>query len=85
MMWSAFLFPVLFWLARRPAEAALAAFVPVAYFGAITAVFFGEAAFQPAAAAALSRNRGLHRGRLSSTLPVAYPWATGGEHDRVSD
>ena len=25
MMWSAFLFPVLFWLARRPAEAALAA------------------------------------------------------------
>jgi 4-amino-4-deoxy-L-arabinose transferase-like glycosyltransferase len=45
MMWSAFLFPVLFWLARRPAEAALAGFVPVAYFGAITAVFFGEARF----------------------------------------
>lgn len=40
MMWSAFLFPVLFWLARRPADAALAAFLPVAYFGAITAVFF---------------------------------------------
>ena len=37
MMWSAFLFPVLFWLARRPTEAALAGFVPVAYFGAITA------------------------------------------------
>ncbi|GEO42863.1 hypothetical protein SAE02_70110 [Skermanella aerolata] len=45
MMWSAFLFPVLFWLARRPADAALAAFLPVAYFGAITAVFFGEARF----------------------------------------
>jgi hypothetical protein len=45
MMWSAFLFPVLFLLARRPADAALAAFVPVAYFGLITAVFFGEARF----------------------------------------
>jgi 4-amino-4-deoxy-L-arabinose transferase-like glycosyltransferase len=45
MMWSAFLFPVLFWLARRPADAALAAFLPVAYFGTITAVFFGEARF----------------------------------------
>jgi 4-amino-4-deoxy-L-arabinose transferase-like glycosyltransferase len=45
MIWSAFLFPVLFWLACRPVEAALAAFVPVAYFGAITAVFFGEARF----------------------------------------
>jgi 4-amino-4-deoxy-L-arabinose transferase-like glycosyltransferase len=45
MMWSAFLFPVLFRLVRRPADAALAAFVPVAYFGLITAVFFGEARF----------------------------------------
>ena len=45
MMWSAFLFPVLFWLARRPVEVTLAAFVPVAYFGAITAAFFGEARF----------------------------------------
>jgi 4-amino-4-deoxy-L-arabinose transferase-like glycosyltransferase len=45
MMWSAFLFPMLFWLARRPAEAALAGFVPVAYFASITAVFFGEARF----------------------------------------
>jgi hypothetical protein len=45
MMWSAFLFPVMFWLARRPAEAALAGFVPVAYFASITAVFFGEARF----------------------------------------
>jgi 4-amino-4-deoxy-L-arabinose transferase-like glycosyltransferase len=45
MMWSAFLFPVLFWLTRRPAEAALAGFLPVAYFGTITAAFFGEARF----------------------------------------
>src|SRR3954453_11610654 len=45
MMWSAFLFPILFRLARRPAEVALTAFVPVAYFSAITAVFFGEARF----------------------------------------
>jgi 4-amino-4-deoxy-L-arabinose transferase-like glycosyltransferase len=45
MMWSAFLFPVLFRLVRRPADAALEALLPIACFGLITAVFFGEPRF----------------------------------------
>jgi len=44
-MWSAFLFPVLFRLVRRPADAALEALLPIACFGLITAVFFGEPRF----------------------------------------
>jgi 4-amino-4-deoxy-L-arabinose transferase-like glycosyltransferase len=85
MMWSAFLFPVMFWLARRPAEAALAGFVPIAYFGAITAVFFGEPRFNlpllplyPVIAVCIV-------GGFLQRFQWPILWATGGKHDRVAD
>ncbi|UEM02743.1 glycosyltransferase family 39 protein [Skermanella rosea] len=45
MVVPAFLFPFLFPWALRPRDAALAAFVPIGYFAAITGVFFGEPRF----------------------------------------
>ena len=76
--------PVLFWLARRPTEAALAGFVPVAYFGAITAAFFGEARFNlpllplyPVIAVCILT--------AFFNAPGGLSCATGGEHDRVAD
>jgi hypothetical protein len=45
MIVPAFLFPLLFPLVARPRDTALAAFVPIGYFAAITGVFFGEPRF----------------------------------------
>ena len=72
MMWSAFLFsPVL--AGPPPDGGGAGGFRARRVFRRDHCCLLRRGAFQPAAAAALSRNRGLHPGRLSSTLPVAYP------------
>jgi hypothetical protein len=63
--------------------------VPVAYFGVITAVFFGEPRFNlpllplyPVIAVCIVDGF-LQRSRWRSRWPIL--WATGGKHDRVAD